>query len=987
MKRIVGIVLGLGLACAAHAAIIADDVIYVDFGHTPSSGNTNNISSSLGALSVADAIRLSDGAATGVGIAVAQSPASSTYTEANTVAGNALSTDATACGDALGRNNGGAATMSITFTGLDTSLCYDLTGGVSVDNSIAYKYATGWTVGSIRLVSYATASTGYITFDELTTSDGTLTITLDNNNVNHLAVSQLTLTAHDHITEEEMMSYLPGHLSAFPDYSWDKISRWGGGRKNAAWTAAEMEIMASNCKYIWLAEEPNECARFLAAYPDNMYCFNSYMNLAKAYVHPADKPEYFLYSTQGGLIFYSGGHEAYNLTNPECREWWLNRMDALAYGSPQTDIIFLDALMKVLIIDGGNYFDYWGNRVGDDYMEKYVKPFLARIRDRYSEDFIIQGNFIRARSTDTPDGNLSYCEYVHSSYLENIELPDDENYVEYVHETIEYVQQAVDQGKLIAPNMNPVKPTVCADMTIEEKRAKASAAMPVFWAKLGAGEQDELAEMYAYFDMKLAIFLVMAGEQSYFRYGDAVTVDTGGTDIFKMVPPFPEFDRKLGNPISDGVRISDTTWERQFEYCKVTLNVDGGVADIDWTHRANPSAENMAEGKPTEQSDLARVLYQSDFTGADLASAGLATSAGANGTWILDTANDVLSGARTGYNPRANVYTIDSWQNDEALTLHVTFNQEISGARYSFGLVDANYTVSSSGDCFNSGLAGAYGIGFSASGDLANKLIFNNGSGSTVLSTAQGANTPGTIETMTITVTSDSYSYSLNGAEPTTGSLNFDTSRAFRFVAHAHDVDEQYISNITIAAVTASTDWWEADLEAIREIGDIDVWPGPFGFSDFYVLVSTDPFQSKDLNAALAQPGVTAVHVEGQCASPTVIPFDIAGRYVQIQSTEANYLDMAEVQVWSPVNKPAPQISLSEGGLVLSWSASDGQSYNVETNADLTNPAGWAICTNIVGDGAAVSFTNTPAQVQLFYKVTSESPGKTKTKTGAACEF
>ena len=225
MKTLLGIALGLGLAFMSHSAMIAEDVIYVDFGHTPSGGNVNNLSSSLNTLSIASAIRLSDGAATGVGIAVAQSPASSTYTEANPLAGNALSIDPVACGDSLGRNNGGTSTMSITFTGLDTSLCYDLTGGVAVDNSIAYKYATGWTVDSRRMLSYATAETGYITFDSLTTSDGTLTITLDNNGVNHLAVSQLTLTAHDHVTQEEMMNYLPGHLSGFPEYSWDKISR------------------------------------------------------------------------------------------------------------------------------------------------------------------------------------------------------------------------------------------------------------------------------------------------------------------------------------------------------------------------------------------------------------------------------------------------------------------------------------------------------------------------------------------------------------------------------------------------------------------------------------------------------------------------------------------------------------------------------------------------------------------------------------------
>mgnify|MGYP000918275301 CR=1 FL=1 len=594
----------IGVMMPVHAAMIAEDVIYVDFGEDFSSGNINNISSSLGALSITDAIRLSDGAATGVGIAVAQSPASSSYTEANTLAGNALYDDATACGDALGRNNGGASTMSITLTGLDTSLCYYLTGGVSVDNSIAYKYATGWTVDSIRLVSYATASTGYITFEELITADGTLTITLDNDGVNHLAVSQLTLSAYSHVTQEEMMSHLPGHQSVFPEYSWDKISRWAFAYKNATdWTDEQIDIMGSNLKYIWILEPPSEQQRFLDAYPDNMYCFDAYMNLAKAYDHPENRPEFFLYRADGVPMEYSGGHEAYNLANPEVREWWLDFISDLAYESPKSDVIFIDAIMKVLMIEDGNYFDYWGNPVSDGYMENIVEPFLAHIRDIFSEDFILQGNFIRARSAYTPDGNLSYCtEYVHSSYLENIEIADDVEYAQHVHNTIEYVQQAVDQGKMITPNMNPVQPYVCADMSIEDKRAKASLAMPVFWNKLGPTQQDELAEMYAYFDMKLAIFLIMAGEQSYFRYVDEVIVNYSGTDMFKIVPPFPEFDRKLGAPISDGVRINATTWEREFEYCKVTLDVEGGMANIDWSHRSDGLVENMAVGKPALQS-------------------------------------------------------------------------------------------------------------------------------------------------------------------------------------------------------------------------------------------------------------------------------------------------------------------------------------------------------------------------------------------------
>ena len=188
------ILAGLFGVSTAHAATIAfGDSIRVDFGGTASIGNENTISSSL--LSITDAIRFSDGAATGVGIAVTKT-GDVNWTEANTNEGtgpNALNTtDASVFADALGINNGGGATMSITFTGLIDSLTYDLTGGVNANSN----YETGWTIaGSPRQVSDATASGGYISFTDLTSSANTLTITLDRELKNHLAVSQLQLTA------------------------------------------------------------------------------------------------------------------------------------------------------------------------------------------------------------------------------------------------------------------------------------------------------------------------------------------------------------------------------------------------------------------------------------------------------------------------------------------------------------------------------------------------------------------------------------------------------------------------------------------------------------------------------------------------------------------------------------------------------------------------------------------------------------------------
>jgi len=62
---------------------------------------------------------------------------------------------------------------------------------------------------------------------------------------------------------------------------------------------------------------------------------------------------------------------------------------------------------------------------------------------------------------------------------------------------------------------------------------------------------------------------------------------------------------------------------------------------------------------------------------------------------------------------------------------------------------------------------------------------------------------------------------------------------------------------------------------------------------------------------------------------------------------------------------------LVDGDLVFSWDTSVGQTYNVETNANLTIPSGWGIQDTIIGDGSPVSVTNSTVLDELFYKVTS----------------
>jgi hypothetical protein len=52
------------------------------------------------------------------------------------------------------------------------------------------------------------------------------------------------------------------------------------------------------------------------------------------------------------------------------------------------------------------------------------------------------------------------------------------------------------------------------------------------------------------------------------------------------MPPFPEFNAKLGAPLYEGYKTNSTTWVREFKNCKVTLNVEGGQATLDWRFRA-----------------------------------------------------------------------------------------------------------------------------------------------------------------------------------------------------------------------------------------------------------------------------------------------------------------------------------------------------------------------------------------------------------------
>ena len=108
-----------------------------------------------------------------------------------------------------------------------------------------------------------------------------------------------------------------------------------------------------------------------------------------------------------------------------------------------------------------------------------------------------------------------------------------------------------------------------------------------------------------------------------------------------------------------------------------------------------------------------------------------------------------------------------------------------------------------------------YAIAFSTDGPLEDAngnddvLSFYNGSTTSTLSDAQGNITFGQDTTLSLTITADSWSYSLNGAAATTGSGSFDMSKSYAFAAYGHQtgsaLNGSYISNITISVPEPSS--------------------------------------------------------------------------------------------------------------------------------------------------------------------------------------
>lgn len=145
----------------------------------------------------------------------------------------------------------------------------------------------------------------------------------------------------------------------------------------------------------------------------------------------------------------------------------------------------------------------------------------------------------------------------------------------------------------------------------------------------------------------------------------------------------------------------------------------------------------------------------------------------------------------------------------------------------------------------------------------------------------------------------------------------------------------------TSATTYQSRPWWEVDLGAVYAIDTIDIHGGndccPLQTSEFYILVSDAPFGSEDLDATLAQRGVSAYSFVGAVGRLHVARIRKTGRYVRIHMWRAEHLTLSEVQVWTPAS--SSRVNLAGGRSTTSSSSYDSQSVShVAVNGAVNHP-------------------------------------------------
>ena len=96
--------------------------------------------------------------------------------------------------------------------------------------------------------------------------------------------------------------------------------------------------------------------------------------------------------------------------------------------------------------------------------------------------------------------------------------------------------------------------------------------------------------------------------------------------------------------------------------------------------------------------------------------------------------------------------------------------------------------------------------------------------------------------------------------------------------------------------------WWQIDLGARYNLSEVVIFNREDccadALRDYHLFVSDTPFAGESVTASLGQSGVSSFYTAGVSPRENAIGLNRTGRYLRIQLTAAEYLQLAEVEVY-----------------------------------------------------------------------------------------
>jgi hypothetical protein len=364
------------------------------------------------------------------------------------------------------------------------------------------------------------------------------------------------------------------NASRLPEFSWDRVPQYMHIRKAKGYTPEEIRYLATfplvtlekaNGYRVFTTSEDGTLAAARAIKEVNpaakvLY----YRNVIVHY--PGYRDDEVINNTPGGFLvgrkgqnkLIRGKQEAYDLSRPEVRDWWVANPKSIC-ADPAIDGLFLDGIIKILTTG------YLNRVVGAEKQAGILAGYQSMVeetRKAIGPDKLMIANVVRA---GTPDSGLVELERYDGSYLEGFEIGTPENLKNYVAQGIEAFQKAARDGYIMAFTAG------LSELNTEEGNLNPLQTDEI---RKGLSKESDSSKRFNYL---LAIFLICAEKHSYFLAHDGYVAER--SKVWMTRPP--ELDRPLGAPKGPAVR-DGYIYTREFAHAKVRLDIENQVGEIEW---------------------------------------------------------------------------------------------------------------------------------------------------------------------------------------------------------------------------------------------------------------------------------------------------------------------------------------------------------------------------------------------------------------------